>query len=113
MEIDLPTILEHPAPDLLGYSQESAIAEKFDAMLTLGSLNSRMKGAPMPDSFHDVVEHMAMFLMPIIAALRTKGMIPNQWRASGPLDLVVAFFLWCFILCLASSCNPCLLLVCI
>jgi len=38
-----PTLLEFPAPDLLGYSRESAIAEKFDAMLTLGMLNSRMK----------------------------------------------------------------------
>lgn len=38
-----PTLLEFPAPDLLGYSRESAIAEKFNAMLTLGMLNSRMK----------------------------------------------------------------------
>lgn len=38
-----PTLLEFPAPDLLGYSRESAIAEKFNAMLTLGMFNSRMK----------------------------------------------------------------------
>lgn len=39
----LPVILEVPAPQLLCYSRESAIAEKFEAMVKLGSLNSRMK----------------------------------------------------------------------
>lgn len=40
---DYPTILDHPAPQLLGYSRESAVAEKFEAMVKLGLLNSRMK----------------------------------------------------------------------
>jgi hypothetical protein len=39
----LPTLLDYPAPKLFCYSQESAIAEKFEAMLKLGILNSRMK----------------------------------------------------------------------
>jgi predicted nucleotidyltransferase component of viral defense system len=39
----LPTLLDYPAPQLLCYSRESAIAEKFEAMLKLGALNSRMK----------------------------------------------------------------------
>lgn len=38
-----PTILDFPAPELLCYSPESAIAEKFEAMIKLGVLNSRMK----------------------------------------------------------------------
>jgi predicted nucleotidyltransferase component of viral defense system len=38
-----PTILDLPAPRLLGYSRESTIAEKFEAMVKLGILNSRMK----------------------------------------------------------------------
>jgi hypothetical protein len=38
-----PTILELPAPHLLAYSRETAIAEKFEAMIKLGELNSRMK----------------------------------------------------------------------
>lgn len=38
-----PVMLEIPAPKLLCYSRESAIAEKFEAMVKLGSLNSRMK----------------------------------------------------------------------
>lgn len=40
---ELPTILELPAPRLLCYSCESAIAEKFQTMVKLGMLNSRMK----------------------------------------------------------------------
>ena len=40
---NLPTILDFPAPRLLCYSRESAIAEKFEAMVKLGTMNSRMK----------------------------------------------------------------------
>lgn len=40
---DLPTMLDSPAPRLLCYSRESAIAEKFETMVKLGILNSRMK----------------------------------------------------------------------
>jgi len=41
--IEYPTILDLPAPRLRGYSMESTIAEKFEAMVKLGILNSRMK----------------------------------------------------------------------
>lgn len=40
---DMPTILELPKPHILCYSKESAIAEKFEAMVKLGEINSRMK----------------------------------------------------------------------
>ena len=40
---ELPCMLDFPAPSLLCYSRESAIAEKFEAMIKLGHLNSRMK----------------------------------------------------------------------
>ena len=39
----LPTLLDFPAPELMGYSKESAIAEKFEAMVRHRELNSRMK----------------------------------------------------------------------
>jgi predicted nucleotidyltransferase component of viral defense system len=42
-EIAYPTILDFPAPNLKGYSMESTIAEKLQAMVKLGILNSRMK----------------------------------------------------------------------
>lgn len=40
---ELPVMLDFPAPRLLGYTRESAIAEKFEVMIKLGELNSRMK----------------------------------------------------------------------
>jgi predicted nucleotidyltransferase component of viral defense system len=43
LDVKYPTILDFPAPTLKGYSQESMIAEKFQAMIKLGELNSRMK----------------------------------------------------------------------
>lgn len=41
--IELPTLLDLPAPSLRGYSRETAIAEKLNAMFQHGRLNSRMK----------------------------------------------------------------------
>jgi len=41
--VQLPTILDFPPPELQGYSRESAIAEKLQAMVYLGEINSRMK----------------------------------------------------------------------
>ncbi len=41
--IEYPTILDSPAPKLRGYSKESIVAEKFESLVTLGILNSRMK----------------------------------------------------------------------
>jgi len=40
---ELPCVLDFPATSLFCYSRESAVAEKFDAMIQHGSLNSRMK----------------------------------------------------------------------
>jgi hypothetical protein len=48
-EITYPTLLPNlPAPRLRAYPREIAIAEKFEAMVKLGTRNSRMK------DFHDV-----------------------------------------------------------
>jgi hypothetical protein len=41
--IEFPTILDHTAPKLRAYSRETVVAEKFEAMVKLGLLNSRMK----------------------------------------------------------------------
>jgi len=40
---EYPTILDHAAPQLRGYARETAVAEKFEAMVKLGLANSRMK----------------------------------------------------------------------
>ncbi len=41
--VDLPAILDFPLPRLQAYTRESTIAEKFQAMVKLEILNSRMK----------------------------------------------------------------------
>jgi FAD/FMN-containing dehydrogenase len=47
-EMDLPVMLDFPAPHLRAYARETVIAEKFQAMVMLGRANSRMK------SFYDI-----------------------------------------------------------
>jgi hypothetical protein len=42
-EVELPVLLDLPAPRLRAYSRETVIAEKFHAMVALGRANSRMK----------------------------------------------------------------------
>ncbi len=46
--IDYPVILDSDKPRLMGYPPESVISEKFESMVKLGLLNSRMK------DFYDV-----------------------------------------------------------
>lgn len=41
--IDYPVILDLPAPKLNGYPPETVVAEKFEAMVKLGMINTRMK----------------------------------------------------------------------
>jgi predicted nucleotidyltransferase component of viral defense system len=42
-EIELPVLLDQPAPRLRAYPYETVVAEKFQAMVRLGRANSRMK----------------------------------------------------------------------
>jgi len=42
-ERDYPTLLDFPAPRLRVYPRETVVAEKFEAMVQLGTLNTRMK----------------------------------------------------------------------
>jgi Nucleotidyl transferase AbiEii toxin, Type IV TA system len=46
--ITYPALLDFPAPELSGYPRETVVAEKFQAMVYLRTLNSRMK------DFHDI-----------------------------------------------------------
>ena len=41
--VAFPTVLDFPAPKLKAYPKETVVAEKFEAMVKLGMLNSRMK----------------------------------------------------------------------
>ena len=42
-EIEFPSLLDMPKPLLRAYTKETALAEKFEAMVNLGERNSRMK----------------------------------------------------------------------
>lgn len=53
--VQLPAILDFPPPEVQGYSRESAIAEKYQIMVYLGQINSRMK------DFYDIWA-LAMYL---------------------------------------------------
>lgn len=48
-EIEFPVLLDFPSPKILVYSLESAIAEKFEAIVNLNFVTSRMK------DFYDLV----------------------------------------------------------
>lgn len=48
LSVDFPTLLNLPAPHLRVYPRETVVAEKLEAMVLLGSANSRMK------DFYDV-----------------------------------------------------------
>jgi len=54
-EIEYPVILDLPKPRIKGYPAESVISEKFEAMVKLGLLNSRMK------DFYDIWLMMRQF----------------------------------------------------
>ncbi len=41
--LDYPILLDMPAPRVLSYARETVIAEKFQAIVNLGMINSRMK----------------------------------------------------------------------
>ena len=66
-EMDYPVILDQPAPYLLVYSKETAIAEKFEAIVRLGTANSRMK------DFYDILylaEHEEFDAQTMAAAIK-------------------------------------------
>jgi hypothetical protein len=48
-EMDFPVLLDMPVPNIYVYSLESAIAEKFEAIVKLNLLTSRMK------DFYDII----------------------------------------------------------
>lgn len=84
-----PTILQMPAPHLRGYPPESVVAEKLQALVFLGNVNSRMK------DFYDLwvlAEHFEFdgrkLQQAIIATFRRRNtMLPRE----TPVGLSDAF----------------------
>jgi hypothetical protein len=89
-EISYPTILDLPAPRLRGYPRETVIAEKFQTLVYLGTLNSRMK------DFYDLwhLSRQFDFEGTILAeAIRSTFTNRNTAMERLPIALTSAFFL--------------------
>ena len=66
--ITYPSVLDHPPAQLMAYNRETVVAEKFEAMVKLGELNSRMK------DFFDVyvlAQHFAFEGRAVASAVET------------------------------------------
>jgi hypothetical protein len=90
VEAQLPTLLELPAPKLLIYPRESVVAEKFEALVSLGIANSRMK------DLHDIQTLSRQF--PFDGALLAEA-LANTFKRRGtklpdrkPLVFTAEFF---------------------
>ena len=91
-------ILDFPAPKLLCYSRESVVAEKFEAMVKMGTLNSRMKdfydiwllanrfdfeAARLREAIRRTFSHRGTDLPTVVDAFREPFIIDKeaQWQA--------------------------------
>jgi hypothetical protein len=80
----IPTLLDFPAPELRCYHLLTAIAEKFQAMIKLGELNSRMK------DFYDIwniIQHEE-----IVGEELQKSCVATFEQRETPFDLEAHFF---------------------
>jgi len=67
VRVTYPTLLDHPAPELWAYPATTVVAEKLEALVTLGIANSRMK------DFYDLAwcaEHLSFDGDELVAAVR-------------------------------------------
>jgi Nucleotidyl transferase AbiEii toxin, Type IV TA system len=84
-----PTLLDQPAPRILAYPREAVVAEKLEAILSLGLTNSRIK------DFHDVHLLATSFAFEgpsLVRAIRsTFERRSTPWPEGVPLVLTRAF----------------------
>jgi hypothetical protein len=89
IEIDYPTLLDHPAPHLKAYPVETVVAEKFEALVTLGIANTRMK------DFYDLwlIAQTFEFRQAVLAqaVLRTFGRLETRLPVGVPVGLTEEF----------------------
>lgn len=84
VDVNYPAILNFPAPVLHGYSRETLIAEKFQAMVALGGANSRMK------DFYDICVLSTRFDFDGLALQQAIEKTFRQRDTSLPVDVPVA-----------------------
>jgi predicted nucleotidyltransferase component of viral defense system len=72
-----PTLLDHPPPNIFVYPREAVVAEKLEAMVSLGVTNSRMK------DFYDV--HLLASSFPFQGGPLSRAIRATFERRSTPL----------------------------
>jgi len=72
-----PTLLDHPAPRILAYPREAVVAEKLEAIITLGTANTRMK------DFYDV--HQLASAFPFDGGVLVRAVRATFERRGTPL----------------------------
>ena len=81
VQTDYPVILDLPAPALRMYPPETVVAEKVEAMIYLGSLNSRMK------DFYDIWRLSQQFdFDPVILSETIQQTLKNRATKLIPFD---------------------------
>lgn len=83
--IDYPTILDFPAPRIRAYHPATVVAEKFNAMIVLGMMNSRLK------DFYDVyiiLQHMGLDEAQLVEAITSTF---QRRKTPLPTELPLAF----------------------
>lgn len=100
-DVSYPTLLDFPAPALSGYPRETVVAEKFQAMVYLSTLNSRMKdfydvwllarqfafdGVVLAKAVASTFAHRETIIdvVPIARACERGEGFEHQWPPSGP-----------------------------
>lgn len=80
-----PTLLDHPAPVVRAYPVETVVAEKFEAMVSLGMANSRMK------DFYDAWILLGEFELDDATLAQAIGATFERRRTAIPAALPVTF----------------------
>ena len=86
VEVEYPTLLDMPAPKIQAYPQETVVAEKFQAMASLGERNTRMK------DFYDVWYLAANYPFEgsVLAEAITATFAQRRTRVPGDVPLVLS-----------------------
>jgi len=83
VSMEYPTLLDHQAPKIQAYSIESVISEKFEAIVSLGKANSRMK------DFYDLYALSCSF--DFQGEILQEALKETFAHRKTPLDTLVAF----------------------
>ena len=79
IEVSLPTLLDLPAPKIRAYPKETVIAEKFEAIATLGATNSGVKDCYDIWMMSRRYEFDPAILGPAIRATFQRRATPPRW----------------------------------